>query len=201
MPIQRKTIYIKNGALFFLLLILLFSYGCITAPPEIVKLHQKELEIVTELQRTHTNLVDAYIWQKTLRFKTFFYREYEPDYKKNWKVGFQKWQGRPYNENEDSWIYTRDLIIEYEELKAPIDEAAQNLKKALSQEYTNAKLANEAVGRWIDSVRKLNESQRLAINSILSAIKPGLSLEAIIELDQTTEEVINNAKKKISLTN
>ena len=64
----------------------------------------------------------------------------------------------------------------------------------LKTEYWNAISAHEAVGRWLDNLEKLNESQRKAIDSLLAIIKPGISLNSI---DQAIKNAEESVKKRI----
>ena len=49
---------------------------------------------------------------------------------------------------------------------------------------------HKTTGNWIDNLKKLNDSQRKTIDSMLNSVKPGLSLNSI-------DEAINDARSKL----
>ena len=176
-------------------LIYLFSlYGCASVPPQVAKTHQKELEIIESLRKSHTAMVDSYVDQKLQDFEHFFFYEYGPVYLKYWKESFRTLQNRDYDPARDFPLLYNDLVAEYQAESAPIEKIRSELKEAIEAEYRNAIAAHKAVDRWLDSLKKLNEAQRKATDSLLSSIKPGLSLDSV---DRAIETAKVNIKKRI----
>lgn len=178
------------------LLIILGLSGCATIPPEITKAHSKELEIIQTLETSHLAMVDSFIDQKIVVFENFFFSKYGPVYRKNWIASFKEINNRDYNEEQDFASLYNDLVAEYQDLIAPIEKARFELKTSIMTEYTNVKALHSTTGYWIENLKRLNESQRKTINSTLSTIKPGLSIEAI---NNAVDEAINKAKAKYEL--
>jgi hypothetical protein len=165
-------------------------FGCASVPPQIAQTHQKELEIIQSLEKSHKAMVDAYVDQKIMNFESFYFDTYGQAYLKNWKRIFKEVKGRDYNENQDFKILYNDLVAEYLEDVAPIEDVRQELHNAIAREYRHAIEAHRAVGRWINSLERLNETNKEAINNLLGSIKPGLSLDLI-------DEALKNAKRKV----
>lgn len=174
----------------------LFMLGCASVPPQVAQTHQKELEIIQELQKTHLAMVDAYVDQKLAEFETFYFQEYGPAYYKNWMESFKETNGREYDQAKDFPRFYEDLTAEYLEVVEPLNQMRSNLKAAIETEYGNALAAHEAVGNWLESLKTLTDAQRAAVDSILSAAKPGLSLNAIDEGFNTAKEA---AKERLGL--
>jgi len=186
MNISHRTLII--------LLLVLFS-GCASVPPQVAQLHQKELEIINSLQKSHMAMVDAYVDQKILAFEEFFFSEYGPEYLKNWQNSFKSVYGRDYDEERDFPLLYSDLVAEYQIEVAPIEDVRKKLHDAISREYRHAIAAHEAVDSWIKSYEKLNAAQRESIDQLLGAIKPGLSLDSV---DKAKDEAMAKVKARLS---
>jgi len=176
--------------IFFSLFIVISTVGCISIPPEITKTHSKELEIIEALKVSHLAMVDSYVDQKILVFEAFFFNEYGLVYRSNWIESFNEVTGREYKEETDFPKLYNDLVAEYQEQILPIEKIRFDLKTSIITEYTNAIDLHKTTGNWINNLEKLNDSQRKTIDSMLSSIKPGLSLNSI-------DSAINNAKDKL----
>lgn len=182
---------------FLIGIIVLFNfllYGCASVPPQISQTHQKEREIIISLQQSHMNMVDAYVDQKILVFDSFFFDEYGPEYLKNWRESFKEDYGRDYDENFDFSLLYSDLVAEYQDEVAPIENIRAALKEAISREYRHALAAHDATSGWINSMEKLNAAQRESIDRLLGSIEPGLSLDTV---DEAVNKAIKNIKIKI----
>lgn len=172
--------------------------GCVSIPPEVLLLHQKEADILQELRRTHHSLVDAYVDQKLSLFENWYFKEYGPVYMKNWKKNFKDQIGRDYDPDRDSSIFYNDLVAEYQVLVEPIEDIRKNLRGRVQTVHNQAGEAHSAVGRWLRSVRKLNASQREAFNQLLAAIDPKLSLNSVDKaVVEAKEKVIEKMKGRI----
>ncbi|WP_308991123.1 hypothetical protein QLS71_002415 [Mariniflexile litorale] len=170
--------------------IVVATVSCISIPPEIIKTHSKELEIIEALKASHLAMVDSYVDQKILVFETFFFNEYGLVYRNNWVGSFKELNGRDYKEEYDFPKLYNDLVAEYEEQVLPIEKIRFDLKTSINTEYTNAMDLHKTTGNWIDNLKKINDSQRKTIDSMLNSIKPGFSLSSI-------DTVIENAKSKL----
>jgi hypothetical protein len=157
----------------------LFLAGCVSVPPKVAQLHQKEQEVIQELQKSHLALAEAYIDQKLVAFETFYFQQYAPAYRQNWMESFKQKAGRDYDPAQDFSRFYEDLTAEYLEVVEPLNQMRADLKAAIETEYGNALAANEAVGNWLEGLQKLTDAQRAVVDSILSAAKPGMSLDAI----------------------
>jgi hypothetical protein len=188
-----KKVYFKI-AMPTLLMCSVMLYGCTSVPSQVTKTHQKELEIIESLQSTHLAMVDAYVDQKLQNFESFFFKEYGPAYFSHWIESFKTLNNRDYDPSRDFPILYNDLVAEYQAESKPIEKIRFDLKVAIQTEYRNAIDAHNAVGRWLESLKELNESQRKAIDSLLAAIKPGLSLDSI---DKTIATAKENIEKRI----
>jgi len=187
-----KNYYIK---LFFLASFLTLFFSCATVPPEVIKTQQKEFEIIENLQSSHLAMVDAFVDQKILVFENFFFNEYGPVYRTNWIGAFKEYNDRDYDSERDFPKLYNDLVAEYQEELAPIEKIRFNLKTAIALEYKNAIDAHKTVERWLDNLKKLNDSQRKSVNSFLGSVKPGLSMNT---LDDTIKNTIESVKSKMS---
>lgn len=179
-----------------MILLGLLLAGCVSVPPQVAQLHQKEQEIIQELQRAHLALAEAYMDQKLAEFETFYFQEYGPAYRENWMESFKEEIGRDYDPAQDFPRFYEDLTAEYQEAVEPLKQMRSDLKAAIETEYGNAIAAHQAVGGWMDSLKALTDAQRAAVNSILNAAKPGLSLDAIDSGFNTAEEA---AKERLGL--
>ncbi|MHB1051333.1 MAG: hypothetical protein ACYC09_14740 [Bacteroidota bacterium] len=169
--------------------------GCVSAPPQIIQLHQKELEVIQSVQNSHLAMVDAYVDQKILVFENFYFREYGPSFLKHWRKHFKDTYGRDYDEDRDFHALYNDLVAEYQSEVAPIETIRKELRDAISGEYRNIFAAHEAVNGWIKSVEKLSTSHKESIDLLLGSIKSGLSLDSV---DEAIDNSILNAKKKLT---
>ena len=195
---KKSSFFCSTSAVRFLVaafLISLFSlYGCVSVPPQVAKVHQKELDIIQNLRQSHIGLVDSYVDEKLLNFEEFFFNDYGPAYLKNWQKAFKTTYNRNYDPNKDFPLLYNDLVAEYQELTSPIEKIRYDLKAAINTEYSNAIDTHRAVSRWLDSLEKLNKAQQGAIDDLLAGIKPGLSLDSI---DKAIEEAKAKVEKKI----
>lgn len=164
--------------LMIVLVGLMFA-GCASVPPQVAQTHQKELEIIQELQKTHLAMVDVYVDQKQAEFETFYFQEYGPAYYKNWLESFAQKNGRNYEPAKDFPLLYNDLTAEYLDTIKPIEQIRSDLKDSVNTEYSNAFAAHEAVGKWLENLKKLTEAQSTAADSILSGVRPGLSLDKV----------------------
>jgi hypothetical protein len=174
----------------------LIMAGCVSVPPQVVQTHQKELEIIQELQKSHLALAEAYMDQKLAEFEAFYFQEYGPAYRENWMASFKESRGRDYDPEQDFALFYEDLTAEYLEVVEPLNQMRADLKAAVETEYGNALAAHETVGNWLDSLKTLTDAQRMAVDSLLSAAKPGLSLNAI---DSGFNEAKDAAKGRLGL--
>lgn len=162
-------------------LILLWAVGCVSVPPQIAVLHEKELGIIKELQKTHLAMVDAYVNQKISDFEQFYFKVYGPSYRTTWEANFKSVRGRDYDPDKDFPIFYEDLVAEYIEVIEPMESQRSELHDAIGGKYRLAISAHESIGTWINSVEALNNAQREAVDSLLGGIKPGLSLDSLEE--------------------
>jgi len=176
------------------LMFMVMVSGCASVPPQVAKTHQKELEIIESLQSSHLAMVDAYVDQKLQNFENFFFNKYGPVYLNHWIESFKTINNRDYDPSKDFPVLYSDLVAEYQAESEPIEMSRSDLKAAITTEYRNAIEAHKAVGRWLDNLEKMNDSQRKAIDSLLAAIKPGLSLNSIDQAIKTAKE---NVEKRI----
>jgi hypothetical protein len=186
---NSKQVYFKI-AMLTLLMYSIMLFGCASVPPQVFKTHEKELEIIESLQSSHMAMIDAYVDQKLQNFESFFFKEYGPVYLSNWIESFKTLKNRVYDPNQDFPLLFQDLVAEYQAESEPIEKIRFDLKVAIQAEYSNAIYAHNTVGRWLENLEDLNESQRKAIDSLLASIKPGLSLDSI-------DQIITTAQKNI----
>ena len=179
--------------------IALFLAGCVSVPPQVAQLHQREQEIVQELQKSHLALVNAYIDHKLAEFETFYFQQYGPAYRENWMEGFKDAHGRDYDPEQDFALFYEDLTAEYLEVVEPLNQMRSDLKAAIETEYGNALAAHESVGVWLDSLKTLTDVQRTAVDSLLSAAKPGLSLESFDHGFRAAEEKLKQQMDSFGL--
>lgn len=174
--------------------------GCAaTVPREIALVQEKELEIITSLHKSHLAMIDAYVDQKKLVFEDFFFTEYGPAYLTHWKDNFQTLKNREYDEQRDFPILYNDLVAEYLDQVAPIEDIRTQLREAIIREHDNAVLAHESVTRWLSSLEKLNSAQRDMLNSMLGAVKPGLSLDMVDQAVEQAKQRVIEANKELGL--
>lgn len=174
---------------------MLAAIACASVPPQVAKTHQRELEILQSLERAHLAMVDSYVDQKLQNFERFFFTEYGPTFLAHWLASFRQLNGRDYDPSRDFPTLYNDLVAQYQTESAPIEHIRVQLREAIAAEYRNAVAAHKAVGGWLDSLEKLNAAQRQAIDDLLGAIQPGLSLDAI---DRAIETARRNVEAKIT---
>ena len=191
-PWSRKSTFISHP---FILLITLLLAACASVPPQVGQLHEKEREILESLRDAHLAMVDSFIDQKKQNFEHFLFNRYGPVYVENWKEAFQEVNGRPYDPESDFPQLYNDLVAVYQAESAPIEEMRTRLREAISDEYRNAILANQEIGRWMESLENLNASQKNSLNELLGQIDPDLSLVAIDEAVRNAEESV---KQRVS---
>jgi hypothetical protein len=153
--------------------------GCTTIPHEVIRLHEKEAEIVSELQRTHLALVDSYVDQRLSQFEAFYFTQYGPKFFDNWKAGFARTYEREYDPAKDFNLLHQDLVAEYLETVKPVEELRLKLRSAIQEAYSQFFEAQGVVQAWLVSARKWNETQRTLTNKLLGSIDSSLSLETI----------------------
>lgn len=180
------------------LLVVAWSFllaGCVSAPHEVVRLHEKQTILMQDLQRTHLAMIDAYIDQRLKNFEAFYFAEYGPVFRKNWEASFRSVTGRQYDPETDFRLFYNDLVAEYQVNVEPITKMRRDLRDAVSTAYAQTSQAHDAIGGWIRSVEGLNQSQRETANKLLGAIAPSLSLD---QIDQAIEQLKGDINKKIA---
>src|SRR5690349_1525990 len=116
---------------FWISLVSLFLAGCVSAPHEVVKLHDKEGQIMQELQRTHLAMIDAYVDEKVKMFEDFYFKQYGPVYRRNWESNFQKINGRPYDTDKDFALMYSDLVASYQLEIEPLNKLQSELRERI----------------------------------------------------------------------
>ncbi len=177
-----------------LFLILSTIIGCASIPPEIAQAHQKELDIIQSLQKSHLAMVDSFINERLDFFDEFYFNRYGPALMKNWKEEFKNQNGRDYNPEKDFSIFYSDLVIEYEESIEPIEKLRTDLNYSINTEYNNVILIHKTNDRWLKSIYSLQTQNKAVINNILNSISPGLSVDKI---DEEINKAISLLNKKI----
>ncbi len=179
---------------YWISLAAVFLAGCVSAPHEVVKLHDREGQIMQELQRTHLVMIDAYVDEKVKIFEDFYFKQYGPVYRRNWESSFQKLSGRPYDADKDFALMYNDLVATYQQEIEPLNKLRAELRERIVTAHQQAAEAHDAVSGWIHSVERLNTAQRDAANRLLSSVSPSLSLEKI---DTKVSEMTTNLAKKM----
>lgn len=179
----------------FIAMLVVSVLSCTSVPPEVTKLHLKEQEIIESLRKSHLAIVDAYMDKRIEKFERFFFDKYGPVYYKNWKEEFQKEKGRTYDPARNFSLLYEDLVAEYQAEFTSIDQMRARLRHAVTAEYGNALDAHLSIGKWLDTLEKLNTAQRQAVNMLLGFIHPELSLD---KFDNAVEETVNNIRSKMS---
>lgn len=155
--------------------------GCISTPPEVIKLHAKEATLIGDLERAHLALLDAYIEEKLAGFERFYFETYGPRYRANWIAVFEQKHGRPFDEERDFPLLYNDLVAEYHDRVEPIMALRREMTGAVQAAYADVTMAHSVTGDWIESVQGLSGSQRRAADSVLGSVGPSLNVEAIEE--------------------
>ena len=153
--------------------------GCISTPPEVIKLHAREATLIGDLERSHLALLDAYIEEKLANFETFYFQTYGPRFRENWIEAFMEEHGRSYDEARDFPLLYNDLVAEYQEQVEPIQRLRRELAAAVGAAYADVAVAHGVTGDWIESVQRLSGSQRRTADTVLSAASPSLTVGAI----------------------
>jgi len=166
------------------------SLACASVPPEIVVAHEKEHDTLAALRLSHLEMIDGFVSEKLEIFDEFYFSQYAPAYAATWRRRFQEAQGRPYDEARDAKQFFGDVVAEYQERVAPIEDVRARLRAAVEQEYANALAIHDAVGRWISSLEKLNTSQRASVDQLIQSVKPGWDLKQV-------EEAVGAAVEKV----
>lgn len=168
---------IIRGSLLPLLCLVLS--GCVTIPPEVVQLHERESTIAKELHRTHLALIDGYVDQRLAKFEDFYFATYSPKFVANWKAAFKAGENRDYDEAKDFALLHQDLIAEYQDKTAPVEKMRTDLKLAVIEAFAQFTQSHGAVHAWLLSAKKLSDTEKALTNKLLGAVDPKLSLEAI----------------------
>jgi hypothetical protein len=176
-------------------LVTLIATGCVSAPPQVVLLHAKEGEMLKDLRRTHLAMVDAYVDKKIEIFDTFYFKEYAVKYRQRWETAFAARMGRPYDPDRDFSTFSNDLVASYLSNVEPLNKLRADLRDQITVAHDQIAQAHQTVGAWIQSVEKLNSSQRETANKLLGAIDSSLSMEKIeTRIDEVTTRLINKLK-------
>jgi hypothetical protein len=181
-----------------IVLVGLLLAGCVSVPPQVVLTHQKEKEIVENLRISHLAMVDAYVDQKLAEFETFYFQEYGPAYHEYWLESFPTVKGREFDQAKDFSLLYSDLVAEYLDVSAPIEEIRTGLKTSIQTEYGNALQAHEAISDWLESLQKLTDAQRDAADSILSGAHEGLSLDKVDEAVASARETVSQRMQRFT---
>src|ERR1041385_2685206 len=88
--------------------VMLLVAGCVSAPHEVVTLHEKQGAMMQELKRTHLAMIDAYVDEKLQTFERFYFEKYGPVYRKNWEADFNAKMGRDYDAGKDFALFYND---------------------------------------------------------------------------------------------
>ena len=168
--------------------------GCLSVPPEVVRLHQQEQQIIQNLRVSHLALADAYMDKRLEEFECFFFHEYGPVFFEKWSENFKAKKGRPYDPEKDFGLLYNDLIAVYQTESTPIAEMRTQLRDSIAVEYQNTLDAHQALGEWLEALKKLSDAQRQAIDQVLDSFQPGLSLA---KFDKKVDDV---TKKLLSQT-
>lgn len=192
---RRREIRRSARAALPILLAVIIT-GCVSAPPQVVLLHDKEAEMLKELRRTHLAMVDAFMDKKVEAFDAFYFNEFAVKFRKNWETNFVARMGRPYDPDKDFATFSNDLVASYLTNVEPLNKVRADLREQVTGAHDQVAQAHQSVGAWIHSVEKLTSSQRDAANELLAAISPSLSLEKIEDrIDQVTTNLINKLKQ------
>ena len=177
------------------ILITLIATGCVSAPPQVVLLHDKEGELLKDLRRTHLAMVDAYVERKIEIFDAFYFKEHAVKYRQKWEAAFAARMGRPYDPDRDFSTFSNDLVASYLKNVEPLNKLRADLRDQIIAAHDQVAQAHQTVGAWIHSVEKLNTSQRETANKLLGAIDSSLSMEKIeTRIDEVTTSLINKLK-------
>jgi len=191
----KNPLSLHPSALFVFLAIVIA--GCVSVPPEVVLLHDKEAEILKDLRRTHLAMVDAYMDKKVEAFDAFYFKEYAVKFRQNWERAFAERMGRPYNPDKDFSTFSNDLVASYLTNVEPLTKLRADLRDQIAAAHDQVAQAHESVAAWIRSLEKLTTSQRNAANKLLGAISPALSLEKIeSRIDEATTTLINKLQQQ-----
>ncbi len=197
-PVPRAVTYRWHARRdLWTILTLLFGFllgGCASAPHQVVQLHDKECELIQELRRTHLAMVDAYVDERLKSFEDFYFKHYGPVFRRNWETAFKEQSGRPYDADRDFPQMYNDMVAAYQQEVEPLASLKVELRERIMTTYDQALQAHQTVAGWILSVERLNTSQRDAANTLLGAIQPGLSLDAI---DTKVVDIQKNLEKKL----
>lgn len=175
--------------------ITLIATGCVSAPPQVVLLHDREGEMLQELRRTHLAMVDAYVDKKIEIFDAFYFKEYAVKYRQRWETAFAARMGRPYDPDRDFSTFSNDLVASYLSNVEPLNKLRADLREQITAVHDQVAQAHQTVGAWIHSVEKLNTSQRETANKLLGAINSNLSVEKMeTRIDEVTTSLINKLK-------
>jgi hypothetical protein len=177
-----------------LILLLVLFTGCVSTPPEVAILHEKQGELMAELKRAHLAMVDAYVAEKLQSFEQFYFQEYGPVYRRNWEAAFKEQLGREYDREKDFPRLYNDLVAEYNATIQPIAQLRTDLHVRISGAHDQALAAHDTVGGWIRSVEKLSSAERDAANRLLKAIHPALSLD---QVDQAIERLRTEVQSRL----
>ena len=155
--------------------------SCLSVPPEIIQLHEKEALLAAELNRTQVALIDGFVDERLRQFEAFYFSKYAPRYLENWKAEFARVNKRAFNEASDFGQLHPDLVAEYLDKIKPIEKMRAELKAAVNEAYSQYHQSYTATHAWLQSAKKLNDGQRGMINRIAARAHPSLSLDAIEE--------------------
>lgn len=181
-----------------LLALFVATTGCVSVPPQVAKTHQKQLEILESLEKSHLAILDSMMDQKVQVFERFFFEEYGPVFLGHWMTQFLAVNRRPYDSTRDFPTLYNDLVAEYQAEVAPIEELRVKIRNAIKAEYRNALAAHKTVGEWLDSLEKLNAAQRRAVDDLFGAMRPMVSLDSLDKAIETARTRLDNHTASLS---
>ena len=207
---------IKNLAAILTVLILT---GCASIPKEVVTLSQTLGNDLKVLHNSHMSTVQIYFGKIKYDINSFIDEKYAPfiihyalkselaNYKqgKTSLYGTVEIAGQKEGQKEANDALTvmmdfqeaarKQIESKREELLSPILKQEAEIKEVVNRSYENAQYANSSITAYLQSIRKIKESQQQALSMVGLEGSDTLVTKSLIKLSAQVEKAVKTGKE------
>lgn len=208
----------KIRNLIIVLTLVIFS-ACASIPKEVVTLSQKLGKDIKVLHNSHINTVQVYFGKIKYDINSFIDEKYAPfiihyvlkSELANYKQGKTSLYGtieiagqkEGQKEANDAIAVMMDfqeaarkqIESKREELLSPIRKQELEIINAVNQSYENVQYANSSVTAYLQSIRKLKETQQQALSMIGLEGSDSLVTNSLVKLSEQVEKAVKTGKE------
>lgn len=207
---------IRNLAAILAVLILT---GCASIPKEVVTLSQTLGNDLKVLHNSHLNTVQVYFGKIKYDINSFIDEKYAPfvihyalkselaNYKqgKTSLYGTVEIAGQKEGQKEANDALTvmmdfheaarKQIESKREELLSPILKQEAEIKEEVNRSYENVQYANSSITAYLQSIRKIKESQQQALSMVGLGGADTLVTKSLVKLSEQVESAVKTGKE------